>query len=277
MEGVFKEAHPTGEHEWFPLHERLAHRTALEDIVLPGEDGPIIRAGETITADAAVDIDKAGHHAVAVRSPVTCRSKGGVCARCYGLDLATGQPPRIGLAAGLIAAHSIGEPATQLTMRTFHLTVPSPADSRGSKTRTDIVGGLPRLDQLLEAWTRDSTGAEEHANLCEINDRAGAGAVAESLLIEMQKVYRVQGVRINDHHFEVVLSRMLADGHVKGVSEAAVMANDFIAVGSSHNGIDALAKLAAGNRPVALDAIRNCTAFGKRIPTLGSQEGNLAT
>lgn len=87
-EGVLKEAHPGGEHEWFPLHERLAGRTALEDIVLPGEDRPIVKAGETIGDGAAVAIEEAGHLAIAIRSPVTCRSQRGVCAKCYGLDLA---------------------------------------------------------------------------------------------------------------------------------------------------------------------------------------------
>jgi DNA-directed RNA polymerase beta subunit len=267
-EGVVKEAHPGGEHEWFPLYARIAGRTALEDIVLPSEDGPVVEAGETITAGAAVAIEEAGHRAIAVRSPVTCRSKRGVCAKCYGLDLVTGQPPRIGLAAGVIAAHSIGEPVSQLTMRTFHISPHSPADSKGGNTRMDIVGGMPRLDRLMEAWTRGDTGAEEHADLCELYDRAGAGAVAEFLLVEMQKVYRAQGVRVNDRHFEVVLSRMLADGSVKGVSQAATITDDFITAGSSRDGIDALAKIAANNRPVTLDAIRNCTAFGKQIPTV---------
>jgi hypothetical protein len=132
----------------------------------------------------------------------------------------------------------------------------------------DIVGGMPRLDRLMEAWTRGDTGTEEHTDLCEVYDRAGAGAVAEFLLVEMQKVYRAQGVRINDRHFEVVLNRMLADGSVKGVSQAATTTDDFITAGSSRDGIDALAKIAANNRPVTLDAIRNCTAFGKRIPTV---------
>jgi len=266
-EGVLKEAHPGGEHEWFPLRERIAARTALEDIVLPGEDSPIVAAGETIPAGAAVAIEEAGHRAIAVRSPVTCRSKGGICAKCYGLDLSAGQPPKRGLPVGVVAAQSIGEPATQLTMRTFHTLIRSPLGPDGSRTRTDILGGLPRLDHLMEAWTRDDTSREERDSLCELYDRAGSGAAAELLLVEMQKAYRVQGVRINDRHFEVVLGRMLADGRVKGVSEAAAMTDDFIAAGSSHSGTGALAKLAAGNRKVKLDAIRNCTAFGKRIPS----------
>ena len=267
-QGVVKAAHPGGEHEWFPLYERLSGRTALENIVLPGEDEPIVKAGDTITAGVAAAIEKAGHRAIGIRSPVTCRSQRGICAKCYGLDLATGRLPRIGLAAGVIAAHSIGEPATQLTMRTFHIPLRSSVDSKGSKTGTDILVGLPRLDQLMEAWTRGDTGEEEYADHCALYDRAGANAVAESLLVEMQKVYRPHDVRINDRHFEVVLSRMLADGTVKGVSEAAIMTDDFIAAGSSRDGIDILAKLAAGNQPVTLDAIRNCTAFGKRIPTI---------
>ena len=268
-EGILKQTHPDGEHDWFPLQERIAYRTALEDIVLPGEEEPVVEAGDTITSAAAQAIENAGHRAISVRSPVMCRSKGGICAKCYGLDLATGKPPRIGLAVGVIAAQSIGEPTTQLTMRTFHIRLRSPAGADDGPIVTDIVAGLPRLDQLMEAWTRNSSAEQERSDLHDLYDRAGPGAAAEFLLVEMQKVYRVQGVRINDHHFEVILSRMLADGRVRGVSEAATMSEDFIAVGSSHYGIDALAKLAAANRPVKLDAIRNCTAFGKRIPGLG--------
>jgi len=273
VEGVTKEGHPDGEHEWFPLHERIAGRTALVDIILPNEDTPIVEAGELITPADSLEIEKAGYRAIEIRSPVTCKSAGGICAACYGLDLSTGEKPKIGLALGVIAAQSIGEPATQLTMRTFHTFIRPPIDPKDRRPRTDILGGLPRLDRLMEAWTGREEDADEYDDLCELYDRAGSGAAAESLLIEMQKVYRVQGVRINDRHFEVVLSRMLAGGSVKGVSEAALMTDDFIVAGSSRNGIDALARLAAANQPVELSAIRNCMAFCKEIPAVGRFQG----
>ena len=270
VEGVTKVGHPDGEHEWFPLRERIAGRTALADILLPDEETPIVRAGQSITPADALEIENAGYQAIEIRSPVTCKSTGGVCAACYGLDLSTGMKPKTGLALGVIAAQSIGEPATQLTMRTFHTFIRPPVDPKDRRPRTDILGGLPRLDRLMEAWTGSEEDADEYNDLCERHNRGGRAAVSESLLIEMQKVYRVQGVRIDDRHFEVVLSRMLAGGSVKGVSEAALITDDFVVAGSSRNGIDALAKLAAVNQPVELNAIRNCMAFCKKIPAGGN-------
>ena len=244
----------------------------MEDIVISDKEGVFIQTGEMITADAAKTIEKAGHQAIAIRSPVTCQSIGGICATCYGVDLANGQPPRKGLAAGVLAAQSIGEPVTQLTMRTFYLFTRTPGDPKNAKINPDIISGIIRLDQLMEAWSNGDSGEEEHKELCELYDRAGASAVAEALRVEMQKIYRAQGVQINDHHFEVVLSRMLSDGKVKGVSEAAAETEDFIAAGSTHNGIDTLVNIAARNQPIILDKIRNCTAFGKRMPSLMDSE-----
>ncbi len=102
------------------LKERIRGRTALEDILLPGESEPVVRAGEIITNEQAVRIEESGITEVWIRSPLMCEQRQGVCSRCYGLDLATGTEVEIGTAVGIIAAQSIGEPGTQLTMRTFH-------------------------------------------------------------------------------------------------------------------------------------------------------------
>ncbi|BCW97633.1 MAG: DNA-directed RNA polymerase subunit beta' [Armatimonadota bacterium] len=102
------------------LKERIRGRTALEDILLPGESEPVVRAGEIITNEQAARIEESGITEVWIRSPLMCEQRQGVCSRCYGLDLATGTEVEIGTAVGIIAAQSIGEPGTQLTMRTFH-------------------------------------------------------------------------------------------------------------------------------------------------------------
>ncbi len=102
------------------LRDRIRGRTALEDIVLPGEREPVVRGGEIITNEQAARIEEAGVTEVWIRSPLMCEQRQGVCSRCYGLDLATGTDVEIGTAVGIIAAQSIGEPGTQLTMRTFH-------------------------------------------------------------------------------------------------------------------------------------------------------------
>ena len=104
-----------------PLSERVLGRTAAEDVLVPGEDEIIVRAGDLIDERKADTIEKAGVQAVRIRSALTCESEDGVCALCYGRDLARGTLVNIGEAVGIIAAQSIGEPGTQLTMRTFHI------------------------------------------------------------------------------------------------------------------------------------------------------------
>ncbi|MCE5313412.1 MAG: DNA-directed RNA polymerase subunit beta' [Armatimonadota bacterium] len=102
------------------IGDRLRGRTALEDIYLPGEKEPIVRANEIIADDVAKAIEAGGLTRVGVRSPLTCELRQGICATCYGRDMANGKPVDAGCAVGIIAAQSIGEPGTQLTMRTFH-------------------------------------------------------------------------------------------------------------------------------------------------------------
>lgn len=124
------------------LADRIAGRCPLEDVVNP-ETGEIIAAkNEEITDDQAAEIEK-HYDRLKVRSILTCHSEHGVCAKCYGRNLATGRHVEIGESVGIIAAQSIGEPGTQLTMRTFH--------TGGVATAEDITQGLPRVEELFEA------------------------------------------------------------------------------------------------------------------------------
>ena len=199
----------------------------------------------------------AGFTAVKIRSPLNCEAKNGVCMKCYGANLANGQPVSIGEAVGIVAAQSIGEPGTQLTMRTFH--------TGGVVTAADITQGLPRVEELFEArrpknaavishedgvvsFEKDPRGAdivvvtnpetgerfekqivygstlkvsegdviqkgtpitEGSIEPGEILQVLGGLAVQEYLISEVQKVYRTQGVDINDKHIEVIVRQMM--------------------------------------------------------------------
>ncbi len=125
-----------------PLFERIAGRVAAQDVIDPASEEPLARSGEEITDTAARNIIQRGIRHVRVRSVLTCQSKEGVCRQCYGRNLATGKLVEIGEAVGVIAAQSIGEPGTQLTMRTFHT---------GGIAGMDITQGLPRVEELFEA------------------------------------------------------------------------------------------------------------------------------
>ena len=125
------------------LEDRLAGRFASEDVVDPKTGEIIVATNEMITDDTAKAIVKAGITEVSVRSVFTCNSRHGVCAKCYGKNMATDRPIQVGEAVGVIAAQSIGEPGTQLTMRTFH--------TGGIAATGDITQGLPRVEELFEA------------------------------------------------------------------------------------------------------------------------------
>ncbi|MGI6585704.1 MAG: DNA-directed RNA polymerase subunit beta' [Gracilibacteraceae bacterium] len=124
------------------LKDRLIGRYASSDILHPETGGILVKRNELITQKSASNIVKLGIKKVPIRSVLTCRSKYGVCTKCYGVNLATGDPVHIGEAVGIIAAQSIGEPGTQLTMRTFHT---------GGVAGDDITQGLPRVEELFEA------------------------------------------------------------------------------------------------------------------------------
>jgi DNA-directed RNA polymerase subunit beta' len=237
------------------LAERLTGRYAQQDITDPKTGEVIVEANQLITEPLAEKVEAAGYHKVKIRSVLTCRSKIGVCAKCYGINLANGEECNVGEAVGFIAAQSIGEPGTQLTMRTFHT---------GGVAGDDITQGLPRVEELFEARkpkglaivselagtvrikdtkkkreieiTNNETGeaktylipygssikvadgdvieagdelTEGSVNPHDILKIKGIQAVQRYLLQEVQKVYRLQGVDINDKHIEVIVRQML--------------------------------------------------------------------
>ncbi|WP_138296594.1 MULTISPECIES: DNA-directed RNA polymerase subunit beta' [unclassified Clostridium] len=125
-----------------PLHDRILGRVSVDEITDPKTGEVIVHANEMIDHEMAHRIVEAGIRQVQIRSVFTCRAEHGVCAKCYGMNLATGKPVDIGEAVGIIAAQAIGEPGTQLTMRTFHT---------GGVAGDDITQGLPRVEELFEA------------------------------------------------------------------------------------------------------------------------------
>ncbi|MBI2246843.1 MAG: DNA-directed RNA polymerase subunit beta' [Armatimonadetes bacterium] len=141
-EGVTMVAVKEGNEVVVPLKERIIGRTAVDDIVAARSRKVLVEEGQEITEEAADQIEQAGVEAVLVRSVLNCKSRYGACAACYGRNLASGKRVEIGEAIGIIAAQSIGEPGTQLTMRTFHT---------GGVAGFDITQGLPRVEELFEA------------------------------------------------------------------------------------------------------------------------------
>ena len=235
------------------LQERLEGRYPLEDIIDPKTKEIIVDTNTMITEKIAEKIVEVGYETVKVRSALGCHSKHGVCAKCYGMGLATRKEVNIGEAVGIIAAQSIGEPGTQLTMRTFH---------QGGVAGGDITQGLPRVEELFEARKPKGlaiiteiagkvkiteskkkkevvvTGKDDSktylipfgsklrvkdGDILEAGDQITEGSinpneiltikgpegVYEYLIAEVQKVYRNQGVDINDKHIEVIGRQML--------------------------------------------------------------------
>ncbi|MEN6315607.1 MAG: DNA-directed RNA polymerase subunit beta' [Clostridiaceae bacterium] len=236
------------------LAERIVGRYTAEPVLHP-ETGEVIIEGDKRVTDADADkVVKAGLKKVKIRSMLTCHSEYGVCAKCYGANLATNEECNVGEAVGIIAAQSIGEPGTQLTMRTFHT---------GGVAGDDITQGLPRVEELFEARKPKGLAViSEIAGTIKINEtkkkrevvvttedgeartylipygsriKVSEGDVIEAgdeitegsvnphdilkikglkgvqayLLQEVQRVYRLQGVDINDKHIEVIIRQML--------------------------------------------------------------------
>ena len=141
VQGIPTRALMNGNEQIEPLEDRIRGRYAAADVV--DKDGNVlVYANEMITPELAERIEAAGIKEVVIRSVFSCKSEFGVCAKCYGANMATGNPVDIGEAVGVIAAQSIGEPGTQLTMRTFHA---------GGVAGDDITQGLPRVEELFEA------------------------------------------------------------------------------------------------------------------------------
>ena len=236
------------------LEERITGRTAAETMY-DAEGNMIVKANHMITPKRAARIVATGVKSVKIRTILTCKSHVGVCAKCYGANMATGQRVQVGEAVGIIAAQSIGEPGTQLTMRTFHT---------GGVAGDDITQGLPRVEELFEARkpkglaiiaefggvaeiketkkkreiivTNPETGESKaylipYGSKIKILDGAvleagdeltegsinphdllkikGLRAVQDYMIREVQRVYRLQGVEINDKHVEVIVRQML--------------------------------------------------------------------
>jgi DNA-directed RNA polymerase subunit beta' len=163
------------------MAERVAGRLPASPVVDPNTGEILAEADVMISDEAAEEIDRAGIDQVYVRSPMTCELSHGICAACYGRDLGRGEMVKIGVAVGVIAAQSIGEPGTQLTLRTFH--TGGTAEARG-----DITHGLPRVEELFEARRRPKGEAEltEMAGTCELRKVDGVRVVrvTESELME---------------------------------------------------------------------------------------------
>ena len=273
------------------LEERIEGRFLAQDIF--DENGDIIVPNGTYVTDkiAKIVVDT-GIEAVKIRSALTCESVRGVCAKCYGKNLATGDPISVGEAIGVIAAQSIGEPGTQLTMRTFH---------SGGVAGGDITQGLPRVEELFEARkpkgvamvseidgvvsigdhgnnkevtvVKDDKTAEKYlipygARLTvvdgqniEAGDRLTEGsldphdiirikgevAVQNYLIEEVQKVYRTQGVNIDDKHIEIVARQMLRKVYVEDAGDTELIAASTIDM-AEFNKANKDAK-AAGKKP----------------------------
>ncbi len=254
-EGIEVRAFTEGREVIETLKERIIGRTSLLDIEHPETGEIICRQNEEITEEIGEMIEDAGITSVAIRSVLTCQSKAGICVKCYGRSLATREEVNIGESVGIMAAQSIGEPGTQLTMRTFHT---------GGVAGGDITQGLPRVEELFEArkpkglaviceaegtvvsisTTKDNRkevivrGEEETSYIVPFNANMkvsegdyleagdnitqgplyphdilrlkGVEGVYQYLIKEVQRVYKLQGVDINDKHIEVIVSQMLS-------------------------------------------------------------------
>jgi len=255
------------------LEDRIGGRMSLEDILHPETGEVLVSAGKVIEDDDAELIVAAGIKKVKIRSVLTCKSRYGVCINCYGRNLATGGIVDIGEAVGIIAAQSIGEPGTQLTMRTFHT---------GGVAGDDITQGLPRVEELFEARKPkgqaiivedggvaelrevkgrrevDITSDDGSKNTYVIpygarmkvhnGDRVDAGdeltegsvnphdllkikgptGVQIYLLHEVQRVYRLQGVDINDKHIEVMIRQMLRKVRIEDQGDTSLLPGGLI-------------------------------------------------
>ncbi len=241
-----------------PLEDRIRGRFSVEDITDPASGKVIVPADTLITPDMAEAVVNAGIEKVRIRTILSCKCHNGVCSKCYGANMASGRQVRIGEAVGIIAAQSIGEPGTQLTMRTFHT---------GGISGNDLTQGLPRVEELFEARkpkglsiiaefggrvtinvvgtkankkedvivTAPNGEVKEYSipygsRICVLNGDViedgdqitegsinpqdilrinGVRGVQDYILKEVQRVYRLQGVDINDKHIEVIVRQML--------------------------------------------------------------------
>ena len=296
------------------LEERLTGRYIAETITDPDTGEIVVKANHMCTPKRAAAImkvlQKTGRDSVKIRTVLTCKSHIGVCAKCYGANMATGQPVQVGEAVGIIAAQSIGEPGTQLTMRTFHT---------GGVAGGDITQGLPRVEELFEARrpkglaiisefggvvtikdtkkkreiviTDNETGnsktylipygsrikvqdgqvleagdelTEGSINPHDILKIKGVRAVQDYMIQEVQRVYRLQGVEINDKHVEMIVRQMLKKVKVEESGDSDVLPGTSMDVLEFNDMNERL--IAEGKKP----------AEGKQV-MLGITKASLAT
>ena len=305
-----------------PLADRLLGRFVIDDVVDP-TTGEIIAENDTMLSEQQVNkILAAGIEKVHLRSVLNCRTKHGACIHCYGADLASGNPVNIGEAVGIIAAQSIGEPGTQLTMRTFH---------SGGIAGGDITQGLPRVEELFEArrpkktsvvadfdgqisieedkkarhvkLTNTATGEEKmyiipfgtrmvvqdgdyvtraqsltEGNICpaDIVRINGLNAVYDYIIKEVQRVYRLQGIDINDKHNEAIQARLDA-GEVGiavaesspvlfGITKASLSTESFLSAASFQETTKVLTEAAIKGKVDPLIGLKENVLIGKLIP-----------
>ena len=356
--GMYVKGFTDGNEEIESLKERITGRYLCEDIV--DKDGNIlVKANHMVTPKRAELIMKKGVDEkgeplkqIKIRTILTCKSHNGVCAKCYGANMATGEPVQVGEAVGIIAAQSIGEPGTQLTMRTFHT---------GGVAGDDITQGLPRVEELFEARkpkglaiitefagvanindtkkkrevivTNNETGESKaylipYGSRIKIQDGAvldagdeltegsvnphdilkikGLRAVQDYMIQEVQRVYRLQGVDINDKHIEVIVrqmlkkvrveeagdteflpgtnvdrlefedtnARMIADGRepatgeqiMLGITKASLATNSFLSAASFQETTKVLTEAAIKGKVDPLIGLKENVIIGKHIP-----------
>lgn len=279
------------------LEERITGRYIAETITDPDTGEVVVKANHMVTPKRAAAVmkvlEKTGRNSVKIRNILSCKSHNGICAKCYGANMATGQAVQVGEAIGIIAAQSIGEPGTQLTMRTFHT---------GGVAGGDITQGLPRVEELFEARKPKGLAIiSEFAGVVEVKDTKkkreivvtnnesgesktylipygsrmkvsdgqvieagdeltegsvnphdilkikGVRAVQDYMLQEVQRVYRLQGVEINDKHIEVIVRQMLRKIKIEESGDSTVLPGISMNVLEYNDMNEAL--IAQGKRP----------------------------
>ena len=292
-----------------PLYDRIMGRYTANKVINPETKELIIDKNELITENIADKIIKAGIEEVEIRTTLTCRTEHGVCCKCYGRNLATGNIVEVGEAVGTMGAQSIGEPGTQLTMRTFH---------SGGVAGADITQGLPRVEELFEAripkgkatiseidgvvskieessgkfkvYVKNDTEVREHITAygaklrVEKGDKLSAGerltegnispkellavtdpnTVQQYILKEVQRVYRSQGVDINDKHVELIARRMISQIRIVDSGDTNFLPSTVVSIN----------KFTEGNKDVILQGKK--PAIGQPI-LLGITKSSLQT
>ena len=275
LEGTIVSAFKDGNELIEPLYDRIAGRYAIEDIIEDKTGNVLVKAGDIIREDDAEEIINLGIDKVKIRTVLNCNTHHGVCSKCYGKNLANGKSVNVGEAVGIIAAQSIGEPGTQLTMRTFHT---------GGVAGADITQGLPRVEELFEARkpkglaiiseidgvvsikdtkkkrevtvtsqdgdtrtyqiTYGSRIKVKEGQIINAGDEITEGSVnphdilkikgpegVENYVIkEVQRVYRLQGVDINDKHIEVIVRQMLSKIKIEDPGDTSLLPGGLVSI-----------------------------------------------